>query len=213
MVAKRFGEITNSLTGNGGSYLKVKEDETGFEFQHTEPIGDWIQSYAYYEGDLVIVSLQVYRCKTQHTSSSVFANDSANWDAVMIGPTGPTGATGATGAGGLSVFTWSTSEQTWPFEKSVGGDTLYCKQIALGAGPNNGTKTVAHNITGYDKAKMFRLEGTAIYDNSITNFSMMPYGGGGTTDVAFWINSTNIVMNTTDNYSAGTCIARVIYWK
>jgi hypothetical protein len=36
----------------------------------------------------------------------------------------------------------------WPFEKHQDGSTLYCKRVNFGALPNNGTKTVAHNITG-----------------------------------------------------------------
>lgn len=82
MANKRFGQVPTNLEGQGGAYLKVKEDESGFEFQKTEPIGDWITSYAYYVGDLVQVDLKIYRCKTQHTSSSSFAADSANWDEV-----------------------------------------------------------------------------------------------------------------------------------
>ena len=80
MTAKHFGEISSSLAGNGGSYLKVKEDESGFEFQKTEPIGDWIASYVYYVGDIVQSGLKIYRCKTQHTSTTSLLTDIAKWD-------------------------------------------------------------------------------------------------------------------------------------
>ena len=46
------------------------------------------------------------------------------------------------------AFQWSTSEQVWPSEKDSSGRILYCKEIAFGAMPNNGTKTKAHNIPG-----------------------------------------------------------------
>ena len=235
MVAKRFGEIANSLTGNGGSYLKVKEDETGFEFQHTEPIGDWIQSYLYYVGDLVLVSLQIYRCKTQHTSSSVFANDSANWDAVtVVGPTGPSGAigptgatgsgsigptgstgalgpTGATGSGGITAFQWSTSEQTWPYELDSSGNTLYAKKISFGVLPNASTKTVAHNISYLsDIRKLFRVHvhGVSNASNTIHFVYPDPYPGY---ETSIYVNQTNLSIGTWGNDTGYDAYFYLIY--
>ena len=47
-------------------------------------IEDWQASTSYSVGDLVIVSNNLYRCKTAHTSASTFVN--TNWD--LIGSTG-----------------------------------------------------------------------------------------------------------------------------
>ena len=229
MATKHFGEITSNLTGNGGSYLKVKEDETGFEFQKTEPVGDWIQSYGYYVGDLVIVSLQVYRCKTQHTSSSVFANDSVKWDNVSIagptgetgalGPTGSTGAVGPTGATGSagSAFQWSASEQTYPFEKNSAGNTLYAVEIDLGTLPNNGSKSVAHGISSFDATKVFRVEGLAS-SNTYSGSNKIAIQLGWATTVAssalqLYLYNSNIELLTGQNLSALSGKLRIYYSK
>jgi hypothetical protein len=51
---------------------------------------------------------------------------------------------------GVSSFTWSTSEQVWPFEKAADGSTLYCKEIDCGYLGNSGWKSTAHNLGAFE---------------------------------------------------------------
>lgn len=60
----------------------------------------------------------------------------------------------------ISSFTWSTSEQVWPFEKDELGRTLYSKKIDFGAVPNNGWKSVSHGLgPNFDCTKVLKISG------------------------------------------------------
>lgn len=114
------------------------------------------------------------------------------------------------------AFTWDTTEQVWPFEKAVGGGTVYAKEIAFGALPNTTAKSVAHNIVGLTSAKVFRMEsitaGTVgggadsaypiTYGNAATNFI-----------ISLVITDTDVVITTWDNWSNTSAFVRVYYTK
>jgi len=62
----------------------------------------------------------------------------------------------------VTAFQWSSSEQVYPFEKTVNGDTLYAIRVDMGALLNTAGKTVAHNIPGgLIASKIHRLWGYA----------------------------------------------------
>jgi hypothetical protein len=61
---------------------------------------------------------------------------------------------------GVSSFTWSTSEQVYPFEKDSSGNTLYCQMVNLGALPNAGITNV-YPATTVAPSKVFKVWGFA----------------------------------------------------
>ena len=79
--------------------------------------------------------------------------------------------------------------------KWIDGKPIYRKTIDCGALPNNTSKTVAHGISNLEKAIM--VSGFAINNN--WEFIYIPHALYG-----FYINKTNIVMNTTFDYSSYT---------
>lgn len=114
----------------------------------------------------------------------------------------------------INPFQWSTSEQVWPFEKNSSGNTLYCKEINFGALPNNGTKNVAHNISGFAVANLYRIEMTAINTTygwsmllpQVRNDSLTYQIGGG-------VSASNIYIVTAWDYTMVNSTVRIIYTK
>lgn len=106
-------------------------------------------------------------------------------------------------------FEWSTSEQVYPFEKDSSGNTLYCKEIAFGALPNNGAKTIAHNVTSIDTT-MHRMDFIQ-YNASSSYFTGADLAGGA--PYGPYINSTIVGVTTTGDFSALTGVVRLIYGK
>lgn len=99
---------------------------------------------------------------------------------------------------GVEEFEWSTSEQVWPFEKFVDGSTLYCKEIDFGALPNNGTKTVNHNISGFLTRNLFRYDFVqGDNDRRINHFYRFT---GGTTTLPS-VRSTTVEVKTVSDLS------------
>lgn len=114
----------------------------------------------------------------------------------------------------ISSFTWSTSEQVWPFEKDASGKTLYCQEIDFGALPNNGSKSVAHGIALTDPStQIFNLSGTNRAGSGSESFNYSFPLSDTASSVLTAINSTYIVIITGYNWSWVSCRVRVIYSK
>ena len=79
--------------------------------------------------------------------------------------------------------------------KWIDGKPIYKKVVDFGALPNNTSKTVAHGISNLEKAIM--ASGFAINNNGESIY--IPHTLSG-----FYINKTNITLNTTYNYSSYT---------
>lgn len=114
----------------------------------------------------------------------------------------------------VSSFTWSTSEQVWPFEKASDGSTLYCLQSAPIVLPNNGYSTWAHGILNLSGAKVHRFE-DSIYVSA---------GGGSVMRLSDMNNGSNTMYCFVDgdnfgfriyqeNFSGYTGIIKLIYAK
>jgi hypothetical protein len=113
---------------------------------------------------------------------------------------------------GISSFQWSTSEQIWPFEKASDGSTLYCKQVSFGALPNNGSKSVAHNITSFSPTKLHRME--ALSGNSSQQEPTPNSSTSGTQyQIASGINTTDVYIITGVDRSSYNAIFYLIYAK
>jgi hypothetical protein len=111
----------------------------------------------------------------------------------------------------VAEFKWSTSEQIYPYEKSRNGRILYCKEVDFGALPNNGNKSVAHNIASLDVTKVFHysfywyLSGTAIIEGC--------YSPPGTSYIVHKILPANCYVADGENLSAYSGLFRIIYAK
>ena len=57
-----------------------------------------------------------------------------------------------------SSFTWSTSEQVWPFEKDRQGRTLYCKEVDF-SGLTDSSWNGLNPGLWTDRTKVFKIEG------------------------------------------------------
>jgi hypothetical protein len=108
---------------------------------------------------------------------------------------------------GGGVFEWSTTEQVWPFEKDINGNTLYCKEVDLGALPNSGTKNVAHGITGLDQFWNTFTTWRSGAEVQIGNY------GASSNYVIFFFNATNCVISSSFNATTYTGRTRLIYSK
>ena len=103
-------------------------------------------------------------------------------------------------------FTWSTSEQIWPFEKPVGGGVFYAKAYSVASFPNNTTATIAHGITGLTG---MRELWTAAGDG--TNF--FKADGNATSGLHISILGSNIRIVTTANFSTYSGTIYFIYTR
>ena len=107
----------------------------------------------------------------------------------------------------LNNFIWSENEQYYPLEEAADGSDLYCKEVDFGSLPNNGTKTVAHNIDSLDPTKVHRL-----YLNILFSTSEF-YADHDTWVPVTSITSTNVRVSTTQNATNYSGVFRVIYKK
>jgi hypothetical protein len=195
MAARRLGTVLTNITGTSGQILRVKTDESGFEFY--TPAG-----------------LPTY------TNSNVTTDRSYDADITTIDELadvlGTLIADINTLIGGPVAFQWSSSEQVYPFEKAADGSTLYCKEINFGAWPNNGTKSVPHGITwigGFDTTKLHRIEGR-VWNDTATWVACIPYAHP--TDgfsPATYITATDISLYNQLDLSNWSCVIRLIYKK
>ena len=112
----------------------------------------------------------------------------------------------------VAEFKWSTSEQVWPSEKDSSGRILYCKEIAFGAMPNNGTKTKAHNIPGLVGNKIHSVN--AFMDSNIGGTSILPLPFPQVAVGSVWaIDSTIVSATSTGNWTTYDLKFRIIYAK
>jgi hypothetical protein len=200
MAAKRLGSALGNVQGTSNQLLRVKTDESGFEFVNPASIPSYTLSNI--TTDRII----------DGTTTTI--DEIARVLGTLIQDLTDAGLTGA---GGISAFTWSTSEQVWPFEKHDDGSTLYCRYVDFGALPNSGTKTVAHNISGLtaDKMAAFRFN---VKSSSYVSFYSMDGGSGWSGHgVGARIDpADNIVCNTSSSFFSSNSFtgrAYIIYSK
>lgn len=111
---------------------------------------------------------------------------------------------------GASSFTWSTSEQVYPFEKSSDGSTLYCKEIDCGAGPNAGVKDVAHNIPSHSIGNLFDISLMVVAPGSWdTRFPQFSDGNR----IDYYVTTANIHIITVADWTEVNLTAKIIYKK
>jgi len=105
-------------------------------------------------------------------------------------------------------FQWSTDEQVYPFEKASDGSTLYCKEVDFGSLPNNGTKSVAHNLSGFT---LHKFDG--FNKDRVTGFyHLLTYNESGWEAVPR-ISPTDIIMKTNNDITDWDATFRLIYKK
>ena len=199
MAAQRLGSILTNVTGTSNQILRVNTAESGFEF--VSP-----------------ASLPAYTITNDTTDRIIDANNS-NLDELsdVLSTLIKDVNTTYIGGGGISPFTWSTSEQTWPFEKGSSGETLYAKEVSLGTLPTTGFKNVAHGISNFnagndtfDFSVTVRTSSTAAEQTPICliDNSQLTY------QVWAGILDSNIYIVANDSqWATATAIARVIYKK
>lgn len=116
----------------------------------------------------------------------------------------------------LSTFTWSTSEQVWPFEKTVNGDTLYCKQINMGTF-NPSSLSQPHGISSYDVEKMYKIEGWAGNNNYLGTMQVGFQLSWATTVAASAIQlqvlDADVTLQTGQDLTGTDAYVRLWYWK
>jgi hypothetical protein len=117
------------------------------------------------------------------------------------------------GGGGIEEFQWSTSEQVWPFEKSVDGETIYCKEIDFGALPNNGTKSVSHNINLTSPNQVINQSALAYSPAGDVNPIVYVSTAGITFQIQWNVNLTSVWVRTAANWSSNTSRVRIWYIK
>jgi len=201
MAAKRLGSALGNVEGTSNQLLRVKTDESGFEFVNPASIPSYTLSNI--TTDRVI----------DGTTTTI--DEIARVVGTLIQDLTDAGLTGA---GGISAFTWSTSEQVWPFEKASGGGTLYAKQIDFGTLPNNGTKTVAHNISGLTPSKVHMITGVMFADSftyaaKIMNLGWANHPSVDDYPILFYANETNVVVRDIINWSTHSATIKLIYAK
>lgn len=99
----------------------------------------------------------------------------------------------------ISSFTWSASEQVWPFEKDAAGRTLYCKEISMGNMPNTGALSVSLGDIVADKIyqvdarfihptdhKYYSLTSGWAYQQSANTYTAALYFTGGNINIETW---------------------------
>lgn len=193
MATKRFGEIESDLIGSDGQLLRVNDTGTGFEFVEPATIPEYTVTNPIEDRSIDL--------------SNTDLDEVAAVLGTLISDLEASGLSAA--GGGLSAFQWSTSEQVWPFEKDILGNTLYCKEIDFGALPNSGSKTVAHGISGLAISDIFKV------DFAWKNSSL--YALYGYTWVSESMNaqvdSSNVIVNNNVNLSGYNGTFRLIYSK
>ena len=134
MAAKRIGSVLTNVTGTASQLLRVKSDESGFEF-------------------FTPATLPAYTITNDTTDRIIDANDTNLDEVADVLSTLIKDIT--TVVGGPSAFQWSTSEQVWPFEKDHSGNVLYCKELSIGLLPNTGSLGVSTSPIVADKIVHF----------------------------------------------------------
>lgn len=110
---------------------------------------------------------------------------------------------------GVSTFNWSTTEQVWPFETTIGGDPLYAKAVAVAALPNATGDFHNHGITNLDRIFYYWGE----FSNG-TILLKVPYVGSSVAgSIDMFVNATQFRLNTGTNYSAWSGYVFLIYSK
>jgi hypothetical protein len=110
----------------------------------------------------------------------------------------------------LTSFDWSTIEQVYPYERDRLGRILYCKEISIGALPNNTTKNVAHNIAALDTSKVFKVYGGAYNGGTFYQMGIARQNDWG---CEISVGSTNVSVRALLDYSSYTGWAHVIWAK
>lgn len=112
-----------------------------------------------------------------------------------------------------SQIIWSTNEQPYPLEKASDGSQLYCKEVPLGALPNNAFKYTAHNVPGLTVEKFFRLTCDA-YNTVTGQYISIPWATSNLPYVVqFYVHGTDLVLLTGTDLSNYTATAKLIYKK
>ena len=111
----------------------------------------------------------------------------------------------------VSALEWSTSEQVWPFEKGINGESIYVKGVPFGNWPNKGTKSVSHGIVGY-KA-LWNLVGAHSTTGKLPYVTMFT-NNDTKWQSEYWVNSTSVVVRTGENLSSSyTTLMLIFYLK
>lgn len=194
MAAKRLGEALSEIQGTSKQLLRVKTDESGFEF--VDPA--------------TIPSYTITNSATDRTMNAdeTTIDELADVLSTLIADLDAAGLTG--GAGGLEAFQWSTSEQVWPFEKDLNGNTIYCKEFYVSSLPNTGAADTAINAS----QNVIKVVGLRIFAGSDSwgwaevNFYnyIMGYILGGTTPPLQYIR-----LETTANRTSEAAKVRIWY--
>jgi hypothetical protein len=189
MAAQRLGSILTNVTGTSKQLLRVNEAETGFEF--VSP-----------------ASLPTYTVTNDTTDRVIDAND-VTVDKVADVVSTLIKDMATIYNGGPAAFTWSTSEQVWPFEKSANGDTLYCRQVTVATLPNFGTVTTT--VTGVTPTRIFRMSAFKRRKVSVYDTYMIPEGTA-VQQVGISADNTLIIYSLPDS-TGWEGIVKLIYWK
>jgi hypothetical protein len=189
MAAQRLGSILTNVTGTSKQLLRVNEGETGFEF--VSP-----------------ASLPAYTVTNDTTDRVINANDT-NLDEMADVLSTLIKDMATIYSGGPAAFTWSTSEQVWPYEKAVDGSTLYCRQVSIPTLPNYGTVTVT--VTGVVPTKIFHIIAFKRRKVSAYDTYIIPEG---TAVQQIGIQSTDTLSAYSSTDATGwEGIVKLIYWK
>jgi len=194
MAARRLGTVLTNITGTSGQILRVKTDESGFEFY--TPTGLPAYTITNDTTDRVI------------DADVTTADELADVLATLIKDI-------TTLVGGPVAFQWSTSEQVWPFEKDLSGRTLYCKEIDLGDLPQDGIKTTS--LGNINTQKIFKYY-SATQRIGSDQFVGLPavYGNPATYSISLFIGTPagiNLRTFTTDYGTGWSTWIRIIYAK
>lgn len=108
----------------------------------------------------------------------------------------------------LNSFTWSETEQLYPYEQDKQGRTLYAKEVNMGAGPNNGNKQVPHNVSGLTMDKLFS-------EYFIVKWPAQTYGlaNENPVDIGTAVLETTLYVAGNFNLSPSIVTCRLIYAK
>lgn len=112
--------------------------------------------------------------------------------------------------GGKNEINYSETEHivgTW-----IDGSLLYEKTINLGALPDTTTKNVAHNITNLKE--IINLSGMMVITGT-SRFYPLPYVDNSSTanNIAFEVNTTNVLVKTSTNFSTNSGYITLRYTK
>jgi hypothetical protein len=115
---------------------------------------------------------------------------------------------------GPQAFQWSSSEQEYPFEKDINGNTLYCKELYAPNGPNNSTVFLPHGISSYNPSKIKRVN-IRMPHSSTNDCFTFPDGAWGSAgfDCTHNIDTNNVNIVSTRNLSGYRIRVEIIYSK